>query len=153
MTDRFEHFTYANFEISKILRKLSADEMEKHGLKAAHAIIFTILAKHTATGLTATQLCEFSGRDKADVSRMLSHMTGQGLVSKEGVNQNRYNGVFKLTESGREIAQRIQHRISKAVDIAGRDLTEGSRQVFYDSLDSILNNLRELSMKGIPTDE
>ncbi len=150
MIDRYEHFTYANNEINKFLRKLAGDEMKKHGLKSPHAIYFTVLANNAETGLTATQMCELSGRDKADVSRMFSLMEEKGLIVKSGVHQNLYNGVFTLTEKGEQIAECVKQRAAKAVEIAGKDLTEEARQSFYSSLDSIVENLRELSVKGIP---
>ncbi len=150
MIERFEHFTYATNEITKFWRKLAGDEMKKHGLKSPHAIYFTVLANHTETGLTATQMCELSGRDKADVSRMFALMEEKGLVVKKGVHQNLYNGVFTLTEEGLRIAESVKQRAAKAVKIAGKDLTEEARQNFYNSLDSIVENLRVLTMKGIP---
>ncbi|MDO4607862.1 MAG: MarR family transcriptional regulator [Clostridia bacterium] len=150
MIDRYEHFTYANNEINKFLRKIAGDEMKKHGLKSPHAIYFTVLSNNTETGLTATQLCELSGRDKADVSRMLALMEEKGLVVKKGTHQNLYNGYFTLTQQGLEIAECVKQRATKAVEIAGKDLTVESRQIFYNSLDSIVNNLKLLSMKGIP---
>lgn len=150
MIDRYEHFNYATNEINRCLRKIAGDEMKRHGLKSAHAIYFTVLAKYAESGLTATNLCELSGRDKADVSRMLTLMEERGLVIKKGVHQNLYNGVFTLTEKGLQIAENVRQRAAKAVEIAGKDLTVESRQIFYNSLDSIVNNLKELSMKGIP---
>ncbi len=150
MIDRYEHFTYATNEINKFLRKIAGDEMKKHGLKSPHAIYFTVLAHHAESGLTATRLCELCGRDKADVSRMLSLMEERGLVVKKGVHQNRYNGVFTLTEEGLRIAECVRQKAARAVEIAGKDLTQEVRQIFYSALDSIVDNLRELSMKGIP---
>ncbi len=150
MIDRFEHFTYATNEITKFWRKIAGEEMEKHGLKASHAIYFTVLLKNQETGLTATQICEYCGRDKADVSRMMAMMEGKGLLQKQGSHQNLYNGVFRLTEQGLAIAQCVRERASKAVCIAGKDLTEETREIFYAALDSIVANMRELSMKGIP---
>ncbi len=150
MIDRYEHFTYATNEINKFLRKIAGDEMKKHGLKSAHAIYFTILAKHVETGLTASQLCEMSGRDKADVSRMFALMEEKGLIVKKGVHQNLYNGVFSLTKEGIEIAECVRQKAARAVEIAGKDLTVEARQNFYDSLDSIVANLKELSVEGIP---
>ncbi len=150
MIERYEHFTYANNEINKFLRKLTGEEMKKHGLKSPHAIYFTILANNAETGLTATQICELSGRDKADVSRMIALMEEKGLVVKNGVHQNLYNGTFMLTEEGMRIAECVKQKAAKAVEIAGKDLTEERRQIFYESLDSIVENLRELSVKGIP---
>ncbi len=150
MIGRYEHFTYATNEINKFLRKLAGDEMKKHGLKSPHAIYFTVLSQNAETGLTATQMCELSGRDKADVSRMFALMEEKGLVVKKGVHQNLYNGVFTLTEEGLRIAESVKQRAAKAVEIAGKDLTEEARQNFYHSLDSIVENLRVLTMKGIP---
>lgn len=150
MIKRFEHFTFAINETSKFLRKLSSGEMRKHGLRSSHAIYFTVLANNAETGLTATKLCQLSGRDKADVSRMLTVMEKKGLVIKEGINHNLYNGVFKLTEKGIDIANCIKTRIAKAMEIAGKDLTEEARRDFYNALDSIVANLKELTKKGIP---
>ncbi len=150
MIDRYEHFTFAVNEINKSLRKLAAEEMKKHGLKSAHAIYFTILAGNAETGLTATQLCELTGRDKADASRMVALMEEKGLVVKKGMHQNLYNGVFTLTEKGLAIADCVRQQAAKAVALAGRDLTEEARAAFYTALDSIVTNLRELSAKGIP---
>ncbi len=150
MTDRYEHFTYATNEINKCLRRITGEEMKKHSLKAPHAMYFTVLANHVQTGLTATQMCELSGRDKADVSRMFALMEERGLIVKKGVHQNLYNGVYTLTEQGLEIARCVKQRAAKAVEIAGKDLTEEARQNFYKALDSIVENLRELSVKGIP---
>ncbi len=150
MIERYEHFTYATNEINKFLKKLTGEEMKKHGLKSAHAIYFTVLANNAETGLTATQMCELSGRDKADVSRMLALMEKKGLVIKKGVHQNLYNGVFVLTEKGLQISECVKQKAAKAVELAGKDLTEDARINFYNSLDSIVKNLRELARKGIP---
>ncbi len=150
MIDRFEHFTNAINEITKFWRKIAGEEMEKHGLKASHAIYFTVLAKHQETGLTATRIGEYCGRDKADVSRMLGIMEQKGLLRKAGNCQNHYNGIFQLTDQGLVIAQCVQERAGKAVLAAGRDLTEETRGIFYEALDSIVANMREMSRKGIP---
>ncbi len=150
MIDRYEHFTYATNEINKSLRKLAGDEMKKHGLKSPHAIYFTTLSHNREKGLTATQMCELTGRDKADISRMFSIMEEKGLVVKKGEYQNLYNGVFVLTEKGLEIADSVIQKAAKAVEIAGRNLTEEARQNFYSSLDSVVENLKELTINGIP---
>ncbi len=149
MIDRFEHFALATNEINRFIKKLTTEEMEKHGLKSSHALYFSLLSSNPK-GLTATQLCEYSGRDKADVSRMLHMLEKNGLVTKEGSHQNLYNGVFRLTDEGQHIADHVKQRIAAAVAIAGRDLTPEQRELFYSALDSIVTNLRELSKKGIP---
>ncbi len=150
MVERFERFTFAMSEINKVYRKIAGEEMEKVGLKFPHAIYFLILTKDIENGMTATQLCEQSGRDKADASRMLALMEEKGLVVKEGFHQNRYNGVYKLTDKGCQIADYVKLRAAKTVEIAGKDLTEESRQNLYVALGSIVENLYELSEKGFP---
>ena len=88
MPDRFERFSIAISEISKYWHRLASEEMEKHGLKGPHAIYITTLLRNPA-GLTAPQICEISGKDKADVSRMMAIMEKKGLVTKESVNKKR----------------------------------------------------------------
>ena len=152
MIDRFETFSLAISEISRYLHKLTSEEMEKHDLKGAHAIYLSTLFRNP-DGLTAPQICELCGKDKADVSRMLGIMEAKGLVTKESVNKNLYRATFKLTESGIEAAKFVSERARLAVDIAGRDLTEENRTIFYDSLDVIATNLHKLSITGIPDSE
>lgn len=149
MVDRFERFSYAISEISRYWHKLAADEMEKYGLKGPHSVYLTTMYRYPE-GVTAPQICELCGKDKSDVSRMMSIMEKKGLVKKEGVHQNLYRGVFKLTEEGKEAAEHVRQRASLAVEIAGKKLTDEKRTIFYEALESITANLRELSKEGLP---
>ena len=152
MIERFERFSLAISEISRYWHKLTTDEMEKYGLKGPHAVYLMTLAKYPE-GLTAPQLCKICSKDKADVSRMMSIMEREGLVKKEGVYQNLYKGVFILTEKGVNAAQQVSKRASLAVELAGKDMDDESRTIFYDGLESIAKNLRVLSEEGIPDAE
>lgn len=149
MIDRFSRFSYAITEISRHWHKLTADEMAKYGLKGTHSIYLLTLHQNPE-GLTAPQLCEMCDRDKADVSRMMSIMEEKGLVSKECTGNSKYRGIFRLTPSGMVAAAHVRNRANLAVELAGKDLTEENRQIFYDSLESILQNLRQLSQNGLP---
>lgn len=149
MVDRFERFSLAISEISKYWHKLAAEEMAKYGLKGTHSVYILTMLKYPQ-GITAPQICELCGKDKADVSRMMTIMEEKGLVTKEGTNQKLYRGVFKLTDKGRQAAGLVLARASRAVEIAGKDLTEEKRKIFYEALESIVYNLRKLSVEGIP---
>ena len=149
MVERFERFSFALSEISRHWHKLTSSEMEKYGLKGTHSVYLLAMCRYPE-GITAPQLCEFCGKDKSDVSRMMSIMEKKGLVTKEGVHQSCYGGVFKLTEAGFAAAHQVKERAALAVEIAGKDLDEKSRTVFYYALESIAQNLRELSKKGLP---
>lgn len=150
--ERFERFSFAISEISRYWHKLTAEEMEKYGLKGTHSVYLLAMYRYP-DGITATQLCELCSKDKSDVSRMMSIMEKKGLVIKEGIHQNLYRGVFKLTKVGKKAARQVKSRASLAVEIAGRELNDETRTVFYQALESIVHNLRELSEKGLPDRE
>lgn len=152
MINRFERFSSAISEISRYWHRIAAEEMEKYGLKGPHSVYIVTMSRYPE-GVTAPQLCELCGKDKSDVSRMMSIMEQKGLVKKEGIHQNNYRGVFKLTDAGREAAEYVCHRASLAVELAGKDLTEEKRKVFYETLESIVANLRSLSKEGLPGQE
>jgi DNA-binding MarR family transcriptional regulator len=152
MMSRFERFSYAIFGISHHWHKISGDEMKKYGLKGTYAV-YLITMYRCKDGITAAQLCEMCNRDKADVSRAISAMEKQGLVKKEGVNQNLYRAQIKLTDEGLAAAEKVQKRASLAVEIAGKDLTDEKRSTFYEALELIASNMQILSEKGLPDDE
>lgn len=149
MVERFERFSLAISEISRYWHKLTTEEMERYGLKGTHSVYLLAMLRYP-DGITAPKLGEMCGKDKADVSRMMSIMEKNGLVTKQGIYKNLYRGVFKLTEKGREAADFVKRRAALAVEIAGRDLTEESRAVFYSALESIADNLKKLSINGLP---
>lgn len=152
MVERFERFSLAVAEISRYWHKIAGDEMEKYGLKGPHATYLTAIYR-CEDGVTAPQLCEMCGKDKSDVSRTMTAMERGGLVVKEGIHQNRYGGVFKLTEAGKKAAEAVRARAALAVEIAGRDLTDDARTTFYEALEGIVQNLRELSKTGLPQEK
>lgn len=147
MVDRFKRFSFSVFEISRCWHKLAAEEMAKYGLKGPHAI-YLMMLQHHPDGLTAAQLCELCGRDKADVSRSLSTMEEKGLVRREGGNA--YRAKLLLTADGDRVADHVCQRATVAVELAGKDLSEHDRVVFYQALSSITHNLHELSREGLP---
>lgn len=149
MLDRFERFSFAISEISRCWRKLASEELAKYGLKSPHATYLTTIYKYPE-GITVPQLCEVSGKDKSDASRMIAILEEKGLVKKQVVSGSLYRGVLVLTEEGQKAAKQVCNRASKAVELAGKDLDDEMRDVFYKALDSITENLQILSREGIP---
>ena len=149
MLDRFERFSFAISEISRCWRKLASEEMLKYGLKSPHATYLTTIYKYPQ-GITVPQLCEVCGKDKSDASRMLAILEKKGLVEKQSVDGSMYRGLLVLTDEGKTAAEHVCKRASLAVDMAGKDLTDETRAIYYKALESIVSNLRELSRKGIP---
>ena len=149
MLDRFERFSFAISEISRCWRKLASEELAKYELKSPHATYLTTMYKYPQ-GITVPQLCEVCGKDKSDASRMLAILEEKGLINKQVVDGSLYRGLWVLTEEGKTAAEHVCNRASRAVEMAGKDLTEETRDVFYEALESITLNLRELTKKGIP---
>ncbi len=152
MEDRFEHFSYALFELSRCWYKITGSEMKRYELSGTHGYYLITLFRYPE-GLTAANFCEILGRDKAGVSRALRLLEERGLVHKEGTNRRNYNGVYKLTEDGRKAAEHTRRRVSTAVRHTGTKLTEEERRIFYSALEQITADLRFLSENGLPAEE
>lgn len=146
MVDRFQRFSYAIFEFSRCWHKIAAQEMAQYGLKGPHCVYLLTLHRH-ADGITATKLGQLCGKDKADVSRMMTMMENKGLVYKEG---RAYRAMLKLTESGKKAAEQVQARAAKAVALGESGLTQESREIFYETLELVLTNLQMISEEGLP---
>ena len=146
MIDRFERFSLAISEIYRCWHKIAADEMEKHGLKGSHAIYLTTLYRFPE-GITAARLGELCGKDKADVSRMMSIMEKKALVVKEGSS---YRAQLKLTDTGLLAAEHVRDRATVAVENASRGLSDEHRAVFYEALERIVTNLQTICEEGLP---
>lgn len=145
MIERFERFSLAIAESSRCWHKLAGEEMKVYGLKGAHATYLTILSR-CPEGVTVPELCERTMKDKSDASRMLAILEEKGLVTKQGG----YGGRVQLTEAGQAAARQVRERACRAVEAAGKDLTEEEREIFYRALESITDNLRRLTSEGIP---
>ncbi len=148
MVERFEKFSFAISDITHYLHKIAADEMRKHGLRWPHAVCLVVLSRFEE-GVTATELCEICGRDKADISRAISLLTEKGLVTKEGTKQN-YRALIKLTQEGRAASEQIRERVRLAVEIVSKNVSDEHRAVFYEVLEAIGKNLQTISEQGLP---
>ena len=144
--NRFERFSIAISQISRYWHKIAGDEMEKHGLKGTHAIYLTTMYHHK-DGITSADLGELCGKDKSDVSRLVSIMEKKGLVIRQGVNK--YRAKLFLTDSGKRLARHITKLASIVVETAGKELKSENRDFFYEALDSITLNLKRISQNGI----
>lgn len=149
MLQRFERFSYAISEISRCWRKLASEELAKYGLKSPHATYLTTLYKYPE-GITVPAFCEVSGKDKSDASRMIAILEEKGLAEKKVVDGSLYRGLWVLTDEGKAAAQQVSQRAGRAVELAGKDLTDETREIFYKALESITANLTALSREGIP---
>lgn len=139
--DRFETFSLALFNMSRYWNRLAAEEMEKYGLKGAHAFYLVTVLRYNGE-ITASQLCDLCGKDKADVSRGVSKLESIGMLQRVGSNP--YRAKLQLTQEGIAAAQTVRETAQTIVDRVGGDLTEENRAVFYEVLASVTANLEKL---------
>ena len=148
MVDRFERFTYAIIEINRYWHKIAADEMSKYGLKGPFAHYLITLYRYP-DGVTSVQLGELCDKNKADVSRALAILEEKGLAVRETQNNSYYRAKIKLTAKGRAAAEQVQQIAERAVGIGGKGLTDEHRQIFYEALERIAANLRQVTLNGL----
>ena len=149
MLNRFARFSLAISEIDRCWHILAAEEMSKYELNSPHAVYLTTLYDFPE-GITAAKLGELCGKNKSDVSRMISIMERKGLVRKVAVGENFYRAKLLLTDEGKQAAEHVQRRAALAVELAGAGMTDTDREVFYRCLESITTNLQTLSKEGLP---
>lgn len=148
MLGRYAQFTGAVSNLHKAIQKIERDEMTRYGLKGPHVQCLLEMSKRL-DGVTAAELSQLCGKDKAAVSRDLAELEQAGMVVREGG----YRAACYLTEQGLRTALDIQKTAALAVDLAGRGLTERDREIFYRSLGLIEANLDLLSREGLPGKE
>ena len=150
MLNRFAKFSFSISEIGRCWHKLAVEEMTKYGLNSPHAVYLNTMYDANPEGITAAQLGELCGKNKADVSRMIAILVKKGLVQKVAVGNNMYRAKLILTEEGRRAAEHVRKRAALAVELAGSGLSNEERETFYRALDLITENLQKLSKEGLP---
>lgn len=149
MVERFERFSLAISEISRCWHRIANEVMKHYGLKGAYSVYFTAMSRFPQ-GLTATQLVDLCGRDKADVSRAMAILEEKGLVWRQQNDAKAYRAKLILTADGVALAEQINEKAKAAVEYASHDLSVEKRKVLYEALDLITVNLQGMSREGIP---
>lgn len=152
MLERFEQFTSAISALYRDVQKIERDEMEKQGLRGAFAQYLLAISRYPG-GITAAALCEVCDKDKAAVSRITAEMEARGLVERETDGISQYRAKLRLTPAGQDAAAFVRKRASVAVELAGKDLSDEDRKVFYSALGRICASLQQISQTGIPETE
>ena len=145
MQQRFETFTVLVNKISRNIRKIKNQEMSEYHLRSSHISCRYYL--YLSRGLTATDLCERCGEDKATISRSLDYLEKNDYLICESKSVKRYKSPLFLTEKGMEIGKKIADKIETVLEEVSVVLTEEERVAFYRSLTLISDNLEIISKK------
>ena len=142
METRFEMFTVLIAKASRYIYKIKTEEMREFDLKSSHVSCLSYLYK--AGSLTAKELCDVCCEDKANISRALKFLEANGFLQCNSTQTKRYKSAMSLTDKGKEIAKHIVEKIDSILQYASAGLSEEHRQIMYQSLSLINDNLYKL---------
>lgn len=142
MEKRFETFTSLILQINRSIQRLKNLEMKEFDLKGIHAICLFYLSRNPSQ-LTQGELAKLCLEDKASVCRALSELSERGLVVDSQTEQaKKYNAIIALTEEGSVIAEKVNQKIAKALEIGSEGIKEEDRETLYKHLERINDNLK-----------
>lgn len=141
MLNRFGAFVSGITACYKYIQRIKSMEMTELGLKGTHAMCLFYLHRHKE-GLTAAQLCQLCGEDKAAISRTLAELEGKGYLHTQESSGKKYRAMLHLTQEGTAVANRIDYLIADWVSAGGKGLTDEEREEFYKALEHIALNLK-----------
>ncbi len=142
MQERFREFTCLIANLNRCIYKIKAEEVADMNLKSSHvSCIYYLYKKET---LTAKQLSDICGEDKANISRAIKYLEENGFLVCDSQMQKRYNSPLRLTEKGCAAAERIAKKIDAVLHLASEVIREEDRKIMYESLNAINENLNRL---------
>lgn len=139
MDARFQTFTVLISKINRCIKKIKTEEMDELNLKSPHVSSLYYLYKSGA--LTAKELVDICGEDKAALSRSLDYLENNGYIVCEDNHKKRYRSPLMLSEKGKAVAEKIAEKIDRILNLASSGLTEEKRTIMYEGLILICNNL------------
>lgn len=145
MEERFTTFTVLIMGISRSIHKLKMAEMVEFDLKSSHVSCLYYLYKEKS--LTAKELCDICTEDKANISRSVKHLESCGYLVCHSKTLKRYQSPLTLTEKGREVGKRIAEKIDRIFSSVSEGLDEAHREIMYQSLAKISDNLQKICEK------
>lgn len=110
-----------------------------HDLTHMEAKVLGFFGRHPAS--TQSDLARHSGRDKAQLARLITALRERGLLQGEADAQDRRNTRLSLTEAGRAIQAAAQHQAELLNTQALRGMNAHQQQQLLGLLMQIRHNL------------
>lgn len=145
MVSRFEMFTVLIARISRCIYKIKKEEMAEYNLKSSHVSCLYYLYKEQS--LTAKRLCDLCGEDKANISRTIKYLESEGYIYCQTTAQKRYQSPLLLTEKGERVGKDIADKIDRVLMETSNGVSKEERDILYQSLTRIYENLEKLCNK------
>ena len=122
------------------VRTLQRGALREHGaLTPMEARVLGFFGRQP--GATLKELAEHSGRDKAQLARLIKGLREQGWLQGEADEQDRRNQCLSLTPRGEAVHQRLRSLMSGVSAQAARGLSVAERRTLSELLSRLRDNL------------
>ena len=145
MEDRFKTFTVLVSNIHRSIHKIKMEEMAEFNLKCSHVSCLYYIYK--SNSLTAKELCEICGEDKANISRTIKYLEDNGYIVSSDKKSKKYQTPLQLTDKGREVGKSVANKVSKVLDFTDKVISDEDRKIMYRSLNVISETLMSVCSK------
>jgi DNA-binding MarR family transcriptional regulator len=120
-------------------RQFQALRDGQHELTHMEAKVLGYFGHHP--GATQSDLSRHSGRDKAQLARLITALRERGLLQGEADAADRRNTRLSLTDAGRAIQQAAQREAEILNELAVRGMSAQQQQALLDLLQHVKLNL------------
>ena len=111
--------------------------LEEYGFGRAHHRVVHFVSRNP--GMSVAELLEILRITKQSLSRVLGQLVERGFVVQRKGTRDRLQRLLYLTETGRDLAERLtepqKRRVARAYRGAGADAVEGYRKVLTGLID------------------
>lgn len=123
---------------------MKQDIVADTSVKSVHTMWLYKLLKNP-DGLTSSELATESMIDRSLISRELTNLASDGYITIDSQGKKRgYNSRIKLTDKGKQVADRIE-KIARDVQLAiGNGVTDDELVIFYSTLEKFYQNFEKL---------
>ena len=96
MQERFREFTLLIANLNRCIGKVKTEEIAGFDLKGSHVSCLYYVYENES--LTAKELCDICGEDKANVSRAIKYLESNGFLVCDSKTAKRYKSPLLLTD-------------------------------------------------------
>ena len=145
--DRFIRFILAIEQVEKAVQTVKNRYMSPSGLRGSHVMCLCQLMKEE-NGLTSAELARRCRVDRAFVSRTVTELTAEGILTAEEKGRR---ARLRLTERGRELANSMNGMLQAGVTAATEGIAPKDLETMYAVMARIEENLtREYGKNDLP---
>ncbi len=144
MEEIYKTFTVLIARCHRAIKRIKSEGMLEYNLKGLHvSCLYTLY--NSKTPLTFKELGVACDEDKGSISRAVDQLEKKEFVKCNSKTKKRYNCPIELTEKGIILAKSLEKKINDVIAMANPGIDEEKREMFYEYLTIIANNLDKIS--------